>query len=1201
MAENFETEDLNYYIDWLDNSITEEHIKYYEYSDFTNIQQIGKGSYGNVIRVNWKNSNRLFAIKSFNNDKQTLKEVVKELKLHRSVDDHGNIVRLYGITKIEDTIHQMNKYSLILEYANNGTLSTYLNEHFNKLDWNEKCLLALQLASAVEFLHEKDIVHRDLHPNNILVHEKNIKLADFGLSKKIAEVSSDASKIFGVIPYIDPESFSNQRQNYKLNKKSDVYSVGVLLWQISSGYEPFKNKGFDYDAYLVLKILNGEREEMIDGTPAKYNKLYTECWKYESNERPNMQEVVTVLEATISSEQNDVTIYDFNEKKELKEYQSNSSSSKGTIDINDDLINDITSLNIVSGIIKQSENVSSSVSSQEMKPSLDDISVYDNDLINDIISLNAESGIIIMESKNNMPNVSNQVTEPSVDDTCVYKNQLLLELEKDGFTAPDDKAEELIKNLTKPKYLHALKLLIENLRNNFSSQKLINSLKSLANPDLFDYYSKDYMARLELHLRTWVAVLERIQFSQPPIILSKDLQDKVCNSLMKFSEIYYKTTQIYTLNSLRENETWFQELLKKIKELLKTILNIIPSSKAAIPNNDCTILSLLNQARQSSEKIIDKKFGELVLMEYIWSFLEIEWNDVAEKSILDSQTKFDEVSNKIMKNSKGFLNDITGNEPLALPHTLWFGILDLAQNLIQRSSRIATYGLCYYLAIESLNKAPSSFIQFKSIELLLHLYNIDNRMFSIIEIDFEQYTQKLNENSLTDPIENFQNLLTFVKEKYFEDLKILSNNTGKGKESKGKSLNQYPYLQTSNSNILDVIANEITCPINSEPTDQLCILKCQHILALSNLKKLKQKICPNCREKIEDNDIRYLPQNSIYKNLYTKFFESGHILPSIELENSDQLYDSDDSDNSEVELILTKKKKFTNSIIKLNSNISSSLLSRITKKQHPTYQNIIKEINEKHYEKAESLCKEFLNFFPKSYSSRCILAYIYRCLNNYEQAHLYLEEAINLNPKKPRAIAYYIIQKYDKVLLDLDKIMQLDPLNISAYYLKILTYYTKNDFNNAKISFIKYTELLKLLSSDSNNLAKFQLFHLEYLHKSKDLNNILTKIKQFPYIISENKLLLLIKCKIHIELNKYYEAKVDLDMLLSYKYHEAFSYIYLSQKHSNFWSYLYKVCGIDKCDFTKLGIINEFSKYMYYGKIFNLFIIFYLSYINLIS
>ena len=76
--------------------------------------------------------------------------------------------------------------------------------------------------------------------------------------------------------------------------------------------------------------------------------------------------------------------------------------------------------------------------------------------------------------------------------------------------------------------------------------------------------------------------------------------------------------------------------------------------------------------------------------------------------------------------------------------------------------------------------------------------------------------------------------------------------------------------QISNSNILDVIADEMTCPISSEPTDQLCILKCQHMLSLNNLKKLKQKICPECREKIEDNDIRYLPQNSIYKNLYSK-------------------------------------------------------------------------------------------------------------------------------------------------------------------------------------------------------------------------------------------------------------------------------------------------------------------------------------------
>jgi serine/threonine protein kinase len=71
-----------------------------------------------------------------------------------------------------------------LEYANNGTLNTYLSERFNELDWNEKCLLALQLARAVEFLHEKDIIHRDLvcNINNIffiLIDLLLIKLNDY--------------------------------------------------------------------------------------------------------------------------------------------------------------------------------------------------------------------------------------------------------------------------------------------------------------------------------------------------------------------------------------------------------------------------------------------------------------------------------------------------------------------------------------------------------------------------------------------------------------------------------------------------------------------------------------------------------------------------------------------------------------------------------------------------------------------------------------------------------------------------------------------------------------------------------------------------------------------------------------------------------------------------------------------------------------
>ncbi len=67
------------YIDWLENSIVNEYFNYYEYSDFKNIQPIGIGAFGKVSRANWKDTNTIFALKSFDNHKLTLKEVVNEV------------------------------------------------------------------------------------------------------------------------------------------------------------------------------------------------------------------------------------------------------------------------------------------------------------------------------------------------------------------------------------------------------------------------------------------------------------------------------------------------------------------------------------------------------------------------------------------------------------------------------------------------------------------------------------------------------------------------------------------------------------------------------------------------------------------------------------------------------------------------------------------------------------------------------------------------------------------------------------------------------------------------------------------------------------------------------------------------------------------------------------------------------------------
>ncbi|POG69988.1 kinase-like domain-containing protein, partial [Rhizophagus irregularis DAOM 181602=DAOM 197198] len=145
----------------------------------------------------------------------------------------------------------------------------------------EKIQIIFDIIHAVCDLHKENVIHRDLHSRNILFDQliQKFRISDLAFC---GPPNKPLNSIYGNLPYIAPELLCGKETTFA----SDIYSVGMLMWEISSGQPPFICK-HNYD--LAIEIVNGIRPKIVPGTPLKYKELMEKCWDADPTKRPDIK------------------------------------------------------------------------------------------------------------------------------------------------------------------------------------------------------------------------------------------------------------------------------------------------------------------------------------------------------------------------------------------------------------------------------------------------------------------------------------------------------------------------------------------------------------------------------------------------------------------------------------------------------------------------------------------------------------------------------------------------------------------------------------------------------------------------------------------------------------------------------------------------------------------------------------------------
>jgi len=222
------------------------------------IEKIGGGGMAEVYKARCRVLDRFVAIKVLRSEFVEDEEFISKFKDESQAAaklNHNNIVNIYD-TGIDDNIHY-----IVMEYVEGTTLKEYIKNN-KPLDIKESINIASQIAEALRHAHANKIIHRDIKPQNILITEDKLaKVGDFGIARAISEKTiTNSDKSIGSVHYFSPE----QARGGYVDNRTDIYSLGVVLFEMVTGRVPFDG---ETPISVALKHVNENISK-----PSKYNE-----------------------------------------------------------------------------------------------------------------------------------------------------------------------------------------------------------------------------------------------------------------------------------------------------------------------------------------------------------------------------------------------------------------------------------------------------------------------------------------------------------------------------------------------------------------------------------------------------------------------------------------------------------------------------------------------------------------------------------------------------------------------------------------------------------------------------------------------------------------------------------------------------------------------------------------------------------------